>query len=89
MSTPHFKLVTADDFEAAWLIERRDIAKRDGYAIRAGDGLTIEFQKTNQPERWIVYLGRDGVPLKFGSEGDRDHILAILWGKVQPGGPLA
>lgn len=79
-----FQIVTVDDFAPEWLAERRAIAERNGYAIRAGAGLTIEFQRINRPDEWAVYLGRDGVPLKFVSEADRDRVLAILWGKEKP-----
>lgn len=75
--------VSVGDLSPEWLAERRAIVLRNGHAVRASAGsLCIEIQCINQPDRWL-YLGRDGLPLIFAAEADRDHVLDVLWGKVE------
>lgn len=75
---------TAPVFEPVveeWIRVRREIIQREGCAVRAGAGRTIEVQLVNRPGTVFMPLfGPDGVNRSFASEALRDEILRRLQG---------
>lgn len=53
------------------------VAKRDGHAVRAGAGATIEVQSINDGEFRPLLLPGGGVA--FATDAERDAVLAEIW----------
>lgn len=71
-------VVTAADLSPDWISDRREIAQRDGHALRAGHGNTIEVQSINTGE-WLTLQLPDNAR-DFATAADRDAVLRQLQG---------
>lgn len=71
-----------DEILSTWIAERRAILQREGCAVRAGAGNTIEVQIINSPLRRFATLT---IPIsetmyatRFRTAAARDAVLALL-----------
>jgi len=72
--------IAAAAVSAEWIAVVREIAQRDGHALRAGEANTIEVQSINQPDLWLsLQLPGDGQT--FTTAAERDEVLR----KIQEG----
>jgi len=77
MSTPTITPLTAAEVLATnWADNVREASLRDGNAIRAGAGNTIEGQSINTGQFMPILLKSGGVA--FASAADRDAVLAHI-----------
>ena len=70
--------ITAADLPPDWISARREIATRDGHALRAGRGNTIEVQSINTGE-WLTLQLPDNAR-NFATAADRDAVLRHIQG---------
>jgi hypothetical protein len=73
--------VTAGEIDDTWIAERREIILRDGYALRAGAGNTIEANRYHDGNWRVITLPNEATT--FVTETDRDAVLARLNGKTK------
>lgn len=82
MSQPFQPLVQpsrAADLTPEWIAQVREIIRRDGHAIRAGQHAhTIEVQHPNRPEVWQPLNLQTNTSL-FATAEDRDAVINQLW----------
>lgn len=71
-----------DQISPEWIAERREVIRRDGYAVRAGEGNTIEL-KSLTTNRWCV-LTLPGGALAFAILLERDAVLHALTSSKPP-----
>jgi hypothetical protein len=77
MSTPVVTPLTAAEVLATnWADNVRSAVQRDGNALRAGVGNTIEAQSINTGEFGPILLRNGGVV--FATAADRDAVLAHI-----------
>ena len=90
MSAPAAKPapIALDQVPAEWIELRREIIQRDGYALRAGDGNSIEVKSLTPREQmaerdplrtnaWCP-LALPGGAVNFRTAEDRDAVLSQL-----------
>jgi hypothetical protein len=63
-----------------WIAERREVIQREGYALRAGAGASIEIKSLTTNE-WLRLALPDKAPA-FTTEAERDAVLAQLTGEL-------
>lgn len=68
--------ITITDLPEGWIDERRTIAQRDGHAIRAGRGRTIEVQSIRTGDWHPLALPNNAK--RFAFELERNAVLAAL-----------
>lgn len=62
-----------------WIEERREVIQREGYALRAGAGATIEIKSLHTNE-WLRLPLPDKAPA-FTTEAERDGVMGELQGQ--------
>lgn len=73
--------ITAASIPQEWIETVRAIAQRDGHAVRAGAGATIEMQSINTGKFGILMLY--GSADRFASDADRDQVLEQIVGRAK------
>ena len=72
--------VTAAECDGDWIRDRREVIRRDGYALRAGTaeaGPTIEIKSLTTNEWLFLMLPNEATC--FVAAVDRDAVLDLLW----------
>jgi len=76
MTTTIPPMSAAEVLGTNWADNVREASRRDGNAIRAGEGNTIEGQSINTGQ-WMPIMLRNG-GTAFASADDRDQVLAEI-----------
>lgn len=82
--------VTLAQLPEDWIAERREVVVREGYALRAGAGATIEIKSLTltvqlavddplKRNQWLRLALPDNAPA-FATDADRDAVLTALQG---------
>jgi hypothetical protein len=72
--------IARDQLPEGWIEERREVIQREGYALRAGDGATIEIKSLTNNE-WLR-LALPDKATAFTTEAERDVVLELLTGEI-------
>jgi hypothetical protein len=70
--------VSLASFPENWISDRREVILRDGYAVRAGNGASIEIKSLTTNE-WMR-LALPGGATAFTSIAERNRVLGELNG---------
>ena len=68
--------ITRAQLPEGWIAERREVVQRDGYALRAGEGASIEIKSLTTNE-WLLLALPDKAP-GFATEAERDGVIGEL-----------
>ena len=72
--------IARDQLPEGWIEERREVIQREGYALRAGEGATIEIKSLTTNE-WLRLALLDKATA-FTTEAERDVVLELLTGEI-------
>lgn len=72
--------IARDQLPEGWIEARREVIQREGYALRAGDGATIEIKSLTTNE-WLRLALLDKATA-FTTEAERDVVLELLTGEI-------
>lgn len=71
--------ITRAELPEGWIAERREIVQREGYALRASAGASIEIKSLTTNE-WLRLALPEKAP-SFATAAERDAVLAQLTGE--------